>query len=84
MMAILRYAFLKSARDSSLAAFLIITIFTPAAVLAGSTLGKGHLHYPFYMNVLYTPQQSAELAGLLALGASVVFSNIAAFWTFRP
>jgi hypothetical protein len=84
MMALLRFAFLKSMRDHSLPAFVSIVVLVPFAALAGATLGKGHWHYPFYLNAQYTPLQNANLAGAIVLVIAVFFSAIPAFWTFRP
>jgi len=82
MIALLRYLYLKSARDSSLIAFLLIPALVPVAALSGVTL-KGHLQYPFYMDALYTPVQNATLATTIAMGTSVLFAGIASFWTLR-
>jgi hypothetical protein len=82
MIALLRYLYLKSARDSSLIAFLFVPMLIPVAALSGVTL-RGHLQYPFYMNPLYTPVQNATLAASIAMATSVLFASIAAFWTLR-
>lgn len=84
MMALLRYAFLKSMRDGSLPAFLFLPMLVPSGALAGVTLAKGQWHYPFYMNVQYTPVQNATLAATIVMALSVFLSGIPAFWTFRP
>jgi len=82
MIALLRYLYLKSARDSSLIAFLLVPMLVPVAALSGVTL-KSHLQYPFYMDALYTPVQNATLAATIAMAISVLFASIAAFWTLR-
>ena len=84
MIAILRYLVLKTWRDSSLIAFVMIPVFGPVAALAGSTLAKGHFAYPLYLNVHYTPVQSATLAAQIAFAAAFMFSSISSFWTLRP
>ena len=84
MIAILRYAYLKSLRDRSLFAFVIFPILFPVAALIGVTLGQGHLRYPFYMNVHYSPVQNATLCAQIALMICVFFTLIPAFWTLRP
>jgi len=83
VIALLRYAWLKSVRDSSLMAFVLVPMFAPAAALCGATLGKGW-HYPMFMEVRYTPQQNAELAVTLGMAGAMFFAAIAAFWIFRP
>jgi hypothetical protein len=82
VIAILRYAFLKSRRDGSLAAFLIMPIFMPMAALCGATMAKG-LRYPLFMNVEYTPVQNATLVADVATVVFIVFSALPAFWTLR-
>jgi hypothetical protein len=82
VIAILRYAFLKSMRDGSLAAFLIMPIFMPAAALFGATIGKG-MRYPLYMNVEYSPVQNATLVAEIATAIFMMFSALPAFWTLR-
>jgi len=82
MIALLRYLYLKSARDSSLFAFLFVPALMPVAALSGVTLKHG-LQYPFYMDALYTPVQNATLAATIAMGTSVLFASIASFWTLR-
>ena len=84
MIALLRYAILKSTRDGSLPAFVFLPMLVPLAALAGATLGKGHWHYPFYLNVQYTPVQNANLAATIGVAIAVFFTVIPAFWTFRP
>ena len=59
MIAMLRYAYLKSLRDSSLIAFILIPAMFPVAALSGATLAKGHLRYPLYMNAQFSPAQNA-------------------------
>ena len=82
-MAMLRYAYLKSLRDSSLIAFVMIPMFFPLCAMIGISIGKGGLHYPMYMDVHFTPVQSATLAGQITSGICVLFTVITAFWTFR-
>jgi hypothetical protein len=84
MIALLRYAFLKSRRDGSLLGFVFVVTLVPFAAMAGVTLAKGHWHYPFYLNAQYTPVQNANLAAEIVLVVAVFFSAIPAFWTFRP
>ena len=87
MIAMLRYAYLKSLRDSSLIAFIVFPIMFPLAAMVGITLDltltKGHPVYPMYMNVHFTPQQNAALAGQITSAICVLFTVITAFWTFR-
>lgn len=83
MIALLRYAYLKGLRDSSLFAFILIPMMFPVAALVGVTLGKGRLLYPLYMNAQFSPQQNATLAGQITTGICVLFTVITAFWTFR-
>ncbi len=82
MIALLRYLYLKSSRDSSLIAFLLVPMLVPVAALSGVTL-KRHLQYPFFMDALYTPVQNATLASTIAMGTAVLFASIASFWTLR-
>jgi hypothetical protein len=85
MIALLRYAYLKSVRDGSLIAFLLPATLVSLSGLTGVTLDAEHrLHYPFFMNVHFSPVQNATLAAQVALAVSVLFSVIPAFWTFRP
>ncbi len=86
-MAMIRYAYLKSLRDSSLIAFIIIPMLFPLAAMVGITLdlaiAKGHPVYPLFMNVHFSPEQNATLAGQITTGICVLFTVITAFWTFR-
>jgi hypothetical protein len=84
VIALLRYAYLKSLRDSSMIAFVGLLMMFPVAALGGATLGKGHLHFPFYMDAQFSPVQNATLAGQMTTGLCVLFTVITAFWTFRP
>lgn len=84
MTALLRYLLLKSWRDSSLITFLIVPMLVPVAALAGVTLANGHLQYPFYMNVQYTPVQNATLVAAIAMATASLFASISAFWALRP
>jgi len=84
VIALLHYAYLKSLRDSSLIAFIIVPMFAPVAALSGVTLARGHLHYPFYLNVQFSAVQNATLASQITLAICVFFAVIPAFWTFRP
>jgi hypothetical protein len=83
VIALLRYAYLKGLRDSSLFAFILIPMMFPVAALVGVTLGKGRLLYLLYMNAQFSPQQNATLAGQITTGICVLFTVITAFWTFR-
>lgn len=83
MIALLRYALLKSRRDHSLTGFLMVPIIVPVAALAGVTLGKGW-HYPFFMDQRLSPVQNATFAANISMAAAILFASIAAFWTFRP
>jgi hypothetical protein len=84
VIAMLHYAWLKSRRDSSLFAFILIPALFPLAALGGATLAKGHWHYPFFLNPQYTPVQNATLCAQIAVALSVLFTVIPAFWTLRP
>jgi hypothetical protein len=83
VIALLRYAFLKGLRDSSLFAFILIPMMFPVAALLGVTLGKGRLLYPLYMSPQFSPQQNATLAGQITTAVCLLFTVITAFWTFR-
>jgi len=83
VIAILRYAFLKSVRDRSLPVFLAAPAVVSTTVLLGTTLAH-RLTYPFYINWEWSPTQSAELSGTFATVFAIVFASMAAFWTFRP
>src|SRR5258706_5707647 len=84
MIAILRYAYLKSLRDSSLIAFILVPMFFPVAALSGVTIAKGHPRYPMYMDALFTPVQNATLCAQIAIAMCIFFTVIPAFWTLRP
>ncbi|HYS52826.1 MAG TPA: hypothetical protein VER58_03550 [Thermoanaerobaculia bacterium] len=85
MIALLRYAYLKSVRDGSLIAFLLPATLVSLSGLSGVTLSQGHRpHYPFFLNVQFSPVQNATLAAQIAIAVSVLFAVIPAFWTFRP
>ncbi len=84
MIALLHYVYLKSLRDTSLIAFIIVPILAPVAALSGVTLGKGHMHYPFYLNVQFSAVQNATLVSEITLAVCVLFAVIPAFWTLRP
>ena len=87
MIAMLRYAYIKGLRDSSLIAFVIIPMLFPLAAMSGITLDlkltKGHPIYPMVMDVHFTPEQNAKMAGQFTSGICVLFAVITAFWTFR-
>jgi len=82
-MAMLRYAYLKGLRDSSVIAFLAIEMLIPVAALGGVTFGKGHFHYPLYLEAHFSPAQNATMAGQITTAICVFFTVITAFWTFR-
>jgi len=84
VIAMLHYTYLKSRRDSSLFAFIMIPALFPLAALGGATLAKGHWHYPLFLNPQYTPVQNATLCAQIATVVSVLFTVIPAFWTLRP
>jgi hypothetical protein len=83
VIAILRYAFLKSLRDRSLMVFLAAPAVVNATVLLGTTLAH-RLTYPLYIIWTWSPRQNAEIAGTMATLFAVLFAGMAAFWTFRP
>jgi len=87
VIAMLRYAYLKSLRDSSLIAFILVPMFFPLCAMFGITLdlmfAKGHPVYPMYMDVHFTPLQNAKMAGQITSGICVLFAVITSFWTFR-
>jgi hypothetical protein len=80
--ALLHYNFLKSWRDASLIAFLIMPALLPAAGLIGATFSKG-FHYPLFMGAHYTAAQSAAEATEVASLMTVFFATIPAFWVMR-
>ena len=84
MIALLHYVYLKSLRDSSLIAFIIVPILAPVVALSGVTFGKGHVHYPFYLKAQFSAVQNATLASEITLAICVLFAVIPAFWTLRP
>ena len=84
MIAILRYAFLKSRRDGSVYAFVLLPALFPVAALMGVTVAKQRWQYPLAMNPQFTPVQNATLCAQIALTICVVFTVIPAFWTLRP
>jgi len=84
VIAILRYAFLKSLRDQSLPVFLAAPTFVNTTVLLGTALAH-RLANPISLNWgWWSATQNVELAGTLATVFAVVFASMAAFWTFRP
>lgn len=83
MIAILRYAFLKSLRDRSLPVFFAAPAVVTTTVLLGTTLAH-RLTYPLYWIREWSPTQNAELAATMATLLAVAFASMAAFWTFRP
>lgn len=84
MIAMLRYALLKSRRDGSVYAFVLLPTLFPLAALCGVTIAEGRWHYPLMMNARFTPIQNATLCAQISLTICVVFTVLPAFWTMRP
>ena len=84
MMAILRYAVLKSVRDRSLPIFAGTPSAMALAILLGTTAAGHHLVYPLYIYHDWPPAQNAAVASAITAAVAVFLTSMTAFWTFRP
>lgn len=86
MKALLRYAFLKSARDHSLVTLGIapsIMVTAPMLGIAVLQILRGHGTYPLSIDMRTTPQETALTMTTIAAVMSVLVAGIAGFWLFR-
>ena len=81
MKALLRYLSLKSWRDSSLVAFVLVPALAPPSAIIGATHA---LRYPMYMDARWSPIANASNACEIGSLMCAFFAIIPAFWVLRP
>lgn len=84
MIAILRYAVLKSQRDRSLPIFAATPAVIALAILLGTTLADRRFTYPLYIHQGWSPAQNAAITATITACVAVFLTSMTAFWTFRP
>jgi hypothetical protein len=84
MMAILRYAILKTRRDGTFWIFLLVPGFIPAASLIGSSFHRATgFTYPLVMESSWNATRNATLAASIATVMCALISAVPAFWALR-
>ena len=84
MMAVLRYALLKSMRDGSLVAFALgPVIMVGAAVLGIALFARGTHTYPLTITPEWSAARTAAEIAPVNMFIGAVFACLAGFWSFR-
>jgi len=77
VIAVLRYAFLKTSRDGSLVAFLVFPVLAAIGPWLGVTLGSR------FGESGPGPKEMAEMSAMMGGTVAISLASMFAFWTFR-
>jgi hypothetical protein len=86
MMALLRYAFLKSAREKFLVALLIspaVMLLAPLLGVAALALLQGHGTWPLSIDPRWPPFATSRLMASVGVMLSAISAGAGGFWIFR-
>lgn len=86
MIALLRYAILKSAREKFLFALLLapsVILLSPLLAISAVSLAKGQAAYPMSFDARISPAAAARMGGEIAMAMASLAAGAGGFWIFR-